>query len=161
MEQEGIDLNDIKLPLDAKEIKSLMEIPDLGIWDDVKYNEAFHPKAAIKILSKGCSEVGVAAHFMISIKKLREWKSFYPEFREAIEIGLTASQAFLENIALNNMVEFKDSPVINTKLWEYLVKSRTEQLSFASPIQIDLITPEMEIAKRVFDLVKKFENEGL
>ena len=52
-----------------------------------KYDEAVHPKTAIKLALTGFTDEQMAAFFEVNTDTIYEWKKKYPKFSEAIKSG--------------------------------------------------------------------------
>jgi hypothetical protein len=86
-----------------------------------KYNEGMCA-TALKVLADGESKVAVAAELDISRTTLYEWMDTHPEFKDAIERGLTKSQRLLEKHGRDGMLGELEK--FNASSWIFMMKNR-------------------------------------
>ena len=127
-----------------------------------KYSPSMLP-TLIELMSKGKSKIEVCAHMMISEKTLNKWlnEDDKPELKEAVELGLTLSEAYMESEAKKNLhnKDFKDALWYKIMVNRYSWGDRSESIVNQTNTNKESLS-DAELAERVKALLEKQkENE--
>jgi transposase len=78
----------------------------------------------IEAMEKGFSKEAAAAHVRISKDTLYEWAKKYPEFSDALKLGVQLSQIFWEKKGIDNLEETYQGTKLNSTNWIFNMKNR-------------------------------------
>lgn len=124
-------LQDLKALTEISRNKKRQLCEELHAVNKEQYSGKYRGKATCNavfvLMSKGQSMVQVASFLGVTTRTLRNWFSDprKPEFKEAVERGKVAAEAFWEDIGMRGMVgEIKD---FKPATWQFYMKSRFHQ----------------------------------
>ena len=94
-------------------------------WKPTLYDASWMPDKVIELMAEGASKMAVAAALGINRRTLYLWidskNEIYDDFKEAIEMGETLSQAWWEETGRKGMFAGSE---FNTSSWIYNMKCR-------------------------------------
>lgn len=92
-----------------------------------KFVSKYHKTRCAELLawmSEGQSVSYFCAKNSISRQTFVNWLAEYPEFKEAYDVALEKCESYWQTLADQYLVNYKDSPVLNTTLWSMNMRNR-------------------------------------
>jgi hypothetical protein len=84
-----------------------------------EYKDIYADKA-LSILAEGKSKNAVCAHIGISKQTLYNWEKNYPDFKEAVDIGMAACEYHWEELGADGII----ADGFNTGMWMIQMRNR-------------------------------------
>lgn len=111
------------------------------VGKNVAYDPVYCPSVIKWMKEEGYSITEVAAELKVSLSTIYKWRKQYPEFDEAIQLGIEFAQAWWERIGREHVVTNKNANMkINLGLYVFIMKNRFQYKDVAkieSVISID------------------------
>ncbi len=85
-----------------------------------KYDDNFHPTEFVNLALTGMSDIEIATEFGISKSTMDAWGAKYPNFKEALDIGRTAYEAYYLRVGRRNFTNDR----FNNSLFKFLAMNK-------------------------------------
>ena len=125
------------------------------------YDPRLHPYEVIELMKNGKSITKVCAEFGITRQTFYNWKDNYPEFKDAVELGVVKSQAWWEDTmqdGAQGKIKYFDSRAASfmmaSRFDDYKEQPKNPGVTNNFLINVEGLSDD-ELNKKIIDMAKR------